>query len=394
MKQKRKKSEENISQYRQNFYNIYHTNIIPIFNEFEGKRKKEFIKLLLIELVICGVDLWLCYSFFSSIMTGGDAYKSILNQFIPGILFITTIVAIWLPFHFNNKFIQTLKLQCMDKVIKAFGNLKWYDCSNLITDNELEKSQLFASYTRRRKLDAFKGKYKDVTFQISETELLSKSLFWGNNGNLVTIFKGVIIKFKANKDIKSTTIIATKGDNNIKNRFSIIPLILYVLGQWGFCFFIESMNFTTEPAYVSWYLGLTIVWVAVFILIGIFFNKNTKNTNNTYKMAFEEIKLEDPEFTKKYKAYSTDQIEGRYLITPAFMQRFKNIQTAFRTNKVKCSFYGEDLMFAISTRKNLFEIGNLFCSLNNPKQMTKFFDELSSIIALIDYFKLDETTKL
>ena len=104
--------------------------------------------------------------------------------------------------------------------------------------------------------------------------------------------------------------------------------------------------------------------------------------------------MEDPEFSKKYKAYSSDQIEGRYLITPAFMEQFKNIQTAFGTNKVKCSFYGNSLMFAISTNKNLFEIGNLFYNLNNPKQMEIFFNELTSIFMLVDYFKLNEKTGL
>ena len=76
------------------------------------------------------------------------------------------------------------------------------------------------------------------------------------------------------------------------------------------------------------------------------------------------------------------------------MERFKNLQTAFGARGAKCSFYGESLMFAISTNKNLFEIGNLFTPLNSPKQLEVFFNELISILALIDYFKLDEKTGL
>ena len=95
---------------------------------------------------------------------------------------------------------------------------------------------------------------------------------------------------------------------------------------------------------------------------------------------FENVELESVDFMKNKNVYSTDQIEGRYLITPAFMQRFKNIQTAFGTNKVKCSFYGDDLMFAISTRKNLFEIGNLFCSLRD--------------CMVNDHFRLDKTRRI
>ena len=37
-------------------------------------------------------------------------------------------------------------------------------------------------------------------------------------------------------------------------------------------------------------------------------------------------------------------------------------------------------------------IANLFCKLDNPKRYLKFFQELSAIYAIIDYFKLDENT--
>ena len=383
MKQKRKKAEENISQYRRNFYNIYHTNIVPMFSELEILRKKELSKLILLELVLTSVFLATVYIFFHKSELTGGTFCAALEVFIPVILITSVGVGVILVFYFDTNFVQSLKLQCMDKVVNAFGNLKWMNKSNLISDNEVVKSQLFSIYNRRKACDAFQGKYNDVTFEISETEMWHESGS-GKNRSVVQVFKGVIIKFKANKDIKATTIIATKGDHNIKNRCSL-PILCIVSG-WAACFFADNdMQFTSGT--IFWFLVLAIALFAVLALIDRF----NKNTN---EMDLDEIKLEDPEFTKKYKAYSTDQIEGRYLITPAFMQRFKNIQTAFGTNKVKCSFYGDDLMFAISTRKNLFEIGNLFCSLNNPKQMTKFFDELSSIIALIDYFKLDETTKL
>ena len=127
----------------------------------------------------------------------------------------------------------------------------------------------------------------------------------------------------------------------------------------------------------------------ISFIIAIYSEKINKN-----KEVLNEIKLEDPEFNKKYKAYSSDEVEGRYLITTAFMERFKNLQTAFGARGAKCSFYGESLMFAISTGKNLFEIGNLFTPLNSPKQLEVFFNELISILALIDYFKLDEKTGL
>ena len=120
----------------------------------------------------------------------------------------------------------------------------------------------------------------------------------------------------------------------------------------------------------------------------------TRFSKPLYKKFTKQLKLEDPEFNKHYRAYSTDQVEGRYLITPAFMERFKHIQTAFGAKGAKCAFYDSHILFALSTNKNLFEIGGLFHSLNDPKQMEEFFNELTSIMRLIDRFKLTEHTGL
>ena len=67
-----------------------------------------------------------------------------------------------------------------------------------------------------------------------------------------------------------------------------------------------------------------------------------------------------------------------------------NFTTAFGTDKAKCSFYDDKIMIAISTKKDLFEFGNLF----KPVSKDKFYEELNSIIEMIDYFKLDTHTGL
>jgi hypothetical protein len=42
------------------------------------------------------------------------------------------------------------------------------------------------------------------------------------------------------------------------------------------------------------------------------------------KNRFEKIELEDPEFEKIWDTYGEDQIEARYVLTTAFMERLKN----------------------------------------------------------------------
>ena len=262
----------------------------------------------------------------------------------------------------------------MWQILDIFGEnnkVIWYRNLNLMSDDMLVASSLFPIFNIRTEDDVFWGNYHDKNFIISETHLE----YNGRGGNKGLFrFNGVVISLETNKVIKARTIVVTRGDD-YRGFFDIVFVAILTCIGIVIAYY-DNKIFVS----ISWFficLGC-IIWKVI--------EAKGKNLN--------EIKLEDPEFNKKYRAYSSDQVEGRYLITPAFMERFKNIQTAFGTDKVKCSFFDNNLMFAISTRKNLFEIGNLFCSLENPKQLETFFNELTSIFMLIDYFKLNEKTGL
>ena len=103
--------------------------------------------------------------------------------------------------------------------------------------------------------------------------------------------------------------------------------------------------------------------------------------------------MEDVLFRKKFSVYSDDEVEARYLITPAFMEKFLNLTSVFGTKKAKCAFYGNKIMVAIPTRRNLFELGTLFKPFSADDSV-EFFREFTSILDMISNFKLDEDTKL
>ena len=366
------------SEIRSTFHKIYYKDIQPLMAKEEQKRQFELLKLFITEAVLITIFIGLVYNFFMTI-------RSDHIKFLPTMLMISIpVIVLLIPYFSSNSFAKKLKKNCMRDVITAFGNMQWYNkevCpivdSDINTDYQLRESELFSLYNRRSDDDMFEGSFKDVKFTISETNL-SYETGSGKNRTVRHVFDGVIINFDANKTIKNKTIIATKNDTNIKNRSWSFLSLITVLICLPIGIYMKDME-------VCFYSGLGLI----SFIISIYCEKINKN-----KEVLNEIKLEDPEFNKKYKAYSSDEVEGRYLITTAFMERFKNLQTAFGARGAKCSFYGESLMFAISTNKNLFEIGNLFTPLNSPKQLEKFFNELISILALIDYFKLDEKTGL
>ena len=71
------------------------------------------------------------------------------------------------------------------------------------------------------------------------------------------------------------------------------------------------------------------------------------------------------------------------------MEKFMNLRTAFGAKNAKCSFNNDKITFAITTDKNLFEIGNLNQSLLDYKNFNKLYNEINAIYEIIDYFKLN-----
>ena len=100
--------------------------------------------------------------------------------------------------------------------------------------------------------------------------------------------------------------------------------------------------------------------------------------------------LEDVQFNKKFDVYTNDEIGARVLITPIFMERLKNMKIAFNSDSVSCAFYQQYLIIALSTNQDLFSLCLLIKPIDDKKQYKQMYEEILSIIKLIDYFKLDK----
>ena len=355
-------------QYRRNFHKIYHTHIFPILEKYEQERVKKVGLIVVIAIITAILALGV---FGCSAIQKNEEFGTML-------IFVAVAIAgagCFIIFAIRDHFVKNLKKSCLGHIIRVFGNLSWTSKLDLISDQEVYNSELFDSYNRRTSDDSFTGEYKGVNFKICETHMWTEEGS-GDNSRVIQVFHGVLVKFDFNKSINSKTIIRTKGDAQIT---SASKWVIFTITSF---FIFAILTGFKAP-----------IWIILLVLgiVGVLF-LFTKNTVG--KSSMSELKLEDPEFNKHYQAYSTDQVEGRYLITPAFMERFKHIQTAFEADEAKCAFYDSHILFALSTSKNLFEVGGLCHTLKDPKQMEEFFNELTSIMRLIDRFKLTEHTGL
>ena len=98
------------------------------------------------------------------------------------------------------------------------------------------------------------------------------------------------------------------------------------------------------------------------------------------------IKMENPEFENEFAVYGTDEIEARYIITPALMDRMLDYKTKVG-NKVYFSFTRSRLFVAISTDKELFE-PTLFSS-PDPKQIELWNKDLYLALSIVNELNLN-----
>ena len=354
------KNTDNLNKYKNekflNFYKKYEKEITPYIEKYEKERIKEICKLIILPTII--ILILALYQFNTvlaiAIYGGFFIFRYFKNKYFCG----------------NKKFKSLVKKDLLPKILESIEGISWCSGKETISDETIRKSQLFGSYNIRENDDAFTGEYKGVTFKVSETNLSYESGS-GDDHTVSNVFKGIIILIDSNKEIKAHTKIQPKMD---KKTEIICTLLLVFL--WGSLLYYAISS-------ESYFISCIFLFSGTISIISLFSHSN------------KEMNLEDPDFNKKYIVTTENQIEGRYLITTGFMDRFKNLQTAFGTKNIECAFFDNKIMFALHTNKDFFELsGGLFHSLKHPKQVKSFYEETTAIYDIIDYFKLDEKTGL
>ena len=310
------------------------------------------------------------------------AMFGLLSSAIMLVFLFSSILAGYLSYLTIRNFKRYIKANFMSKFLKCFTQIRRISDENsarIFSTKELKASNLFSTFNTIKVDDAFKGNYNGVDYKITEIKLIQEG-----SKNSTTAFKGVILSVPSNKTIKANTIIATKRDMNIRNYptriIASIILVPILICEWFL-----SLKFSSD---IDNFIKLIVLTIITLIIICSFIEK---------QKSMQTVKLESTNFEKRFNVFSKNQVEARYLLTPTFIEKFTRLYTAFGTNKAKCSFYkdfsGNDrIMFAISTNRDLFEPGNLFTPINEPKYM--FLSDFTSIFNMIEFFKLDEKTKL
>ena len=262
----------------------------------------------------------------------------------------------------NNSDIK-IKSLLMRKFVKIFGNFNWCHPDFMPDSTETEKS------IRESKIlnnfiytydDYIKGTYKDLNVKIVEinTSFFNKNVIIDNT--LLIIF---LIAF-----------------------LQLLGII--VVGIWFIKLFIKQIT----------YKGFNGLIVEVDMKKN--FNGHTfiieKNNIEKFYIKeenFQEVILEDVEFNREYNVYSQDQIEARYILTTAFIERLKNIKKICNAKYVRVAFKDKKIIIAIHTNKNMFQLADLISDIGE-KTFVQSFEEICSILEIIDTLKLNDNLGL
>jgi len=101
----------------------------------------------------------------------------------------------------------------------------------------------------------------------------------------------------------------------------------------------------------------------------------------------ELVKLEDPVFEKEFAIYSTDQVEARYILSPALMRRMLEFKRK-TGSKVYFSFTGGEVNIGISSQKNRFE-PKVFSTVLDIELAREFVSDLHLALGIVDDLNLN-----
>lgn len=166
----------------------------------------------------------------------------------------------------------------------------------------------------------------------------------------------------------------------------LIPIIGFIIITVALCIF-AFKYFTSKP-----FKGLVVEIDMnkdfeghTFILE----KNNVKDNLTVDKGKYQEVNLEDVEFSNEYNVYSQNQIEARYILTTAFMERIKNIKETFKAKYVRVSFKDKKIVILIHTGRDMFNLAN-FLSDIGEKTFVQCFEEVCSVLDLVEELKLNE----
>ena len=258
-----------------------------------------------------------------------------MTQINPQFLLVIGIIVIWAGFMAYRplrKLQQDAKIRTMTSLCRFLG-LSYRLQPKNVSLGRLGELDLIPSYNEKKLEDQISGDVRGVGFDLFEAKLIRKTRDSKGRTRRTTVFRGLLCEFDFHKNFAGTTII-TRDHTKFGNFFA-------KYGKMG-----------------------------------------------------ERIKLEDPEFERMFEVYGTDQVESRYLLTPAFMERTRRLNHMVGAGNLQLAFDKGRLLLAIKKSGGSFEGGSAFSNLTDITRIEKTIQELTLIYDVVEKLRLELETRV
>ena len=307
---------------------LYDNKLKPSLETLEIQRKSLMKRFVLIIVVVLATGL---------IFFIGDTQPnlSFLYYFIPiGVIALVYLIykAVLAQKIYRNEFKENVVRAIVQLIDSAWD----YDPYGHVSQEQYRTSKIFTKGVDRYKGDDLvTGVIEKTDFRLSELHSEYKTTSTDKDGHTKTtwhtIFKGLFAHIDFNKEIIGETLVLPD---------------------------------TAEKLFGS-------------------FGKKLQSMSGRGKL----IKLENVEFEKLFVVYGSDQIEARYILTPAIMEAMVNIVKRYNKD-VYFSFIGTRVYFAIGFKEDLFE-PRVFKSGVRFEDMQKMNEQFSIIQTIIHEMNLN-----
>ena len=365
---------------RDKFRGYYNGELKRKYAELEPARKKYLRKFWFWFVLFAAIALGYIYFCY----VGGASKKDCFSEGALKLYVVYFAIAYAVCSMPVSDYKVDTKFAVMDRIMDFWGEIDYAKIGKLVSKSYLEKSALFAQFDEQEQDDAFYGQYHGAEIKVSEQKL-TKVIHTSKGRRDKTIFKGVLISLKLNKKYKGNTVVCGKsnwrtflGYNWFESLAILIALAPIIM--------VLSIDFRLSE--MGWFVGILLLLnVVIYFFI---FRELVKQR----KIKLEKrVNLEDIVFSKKWKVYADDQVEARYVLTPALMERMLAVKKLFHGNRLDFSFWGNNLLIAVHTNKDMFETTSLFKSALDYRKVQEVICQLYSVFSVIDVLKLQSDSK-
>jgi len=306
---------------------FYYKTLYPTLQKMERERKQLRYRVIVVETIVAFIAVLITISMKDAIANNFDLLIFLGFTYICIGGGIYKFLVKDYTKEFKEKIIAPL-IKEIDENLKYFTDL-------YVPFGHFRRSKIFTQspdkYTGN---DYVKGHIDGVDIQFSDIHAQKEHRDSKGRTHRVTIFKGLFIVSEFNKHFKGRTIVlpdtaqSTFGD---------------LIGGW-----LQSHNMSRNDL----------------------------------------VKMDNVRFEKEFVVYSTNQIEARYILSHALMERLLKFQKRSK-HPICVSFVGGAIYIAIQSDEDQFE-PSVFHSLLNYKTAMEYVGTLHLAVGIVEELKLNQ----